>query len=1419
MPSIAAAAVFAGGVAWTAVVATVDSDRREAETRTRFAGRAAALAQQVDQRIALHKETLRGIVAHLSAVDRAQGDRHWQRYVEGLSAATPGESRPDLWFLKPLAPAGVARFQSERAAVLRPAGPRERYFPVTQIAPESHRGWVGVDPYANPVHREAIDAALRGRGIAVSGLVVDAEAGDAADGPAFVLYAALPPDAEGSRSVLGVRLTVAALLKDVLGADSTEVQAALYQGSPFPSTGEGVADSRSTANAETSRSSLLFPIPQGRPDWGLELRASPAFAGNSGAGPDRRMTAAGLVIATLLAAAVYGVLRLRNLMGAVIAEAQGEKRQQFRNAAELVPMVMWQMAPDLRLTYANRFARDLFGFASAEDLTDAWLDRVHPDDRAAIVGAASRLEVTPGPLTLEYRATVADGSERWLISRGVPVRTAAGAIEGYVGVTFDVTEQVRLRRERDEAHAFLDSLIEAVPTPIMAKDASQRFVVANRAATDWLGLPPEGLVGKVDADLFAPEFAAGIVETDKAVIASRTPMRYERVYVTPGGGQRQGLSIKAPLLFPDGSCGTILSIVDLTQERLLAAQADAAREEGRAMLDAVLNALPVSIFAKDEQSRLILVNDAWEAFTGYRRQTSLGRNDVELLGEARGSPYLAEDRAILASDAAIHQEEPHVLADGSTRWVIKTKRTVRLQDGSRILIGAHVDISERREAEQQVEHNRAFLSAILDTIPHHVSVKDSQRRRVVTNEAVRRWSGRTDAELLGKIDEEFLPAATAGLNRAEDEGVLETGRTFVDEVEMLSPSGERQWWMKTKSRLELPDGSRYVVGMAIDITEQKRAERALMLSTYRLQLLNDLSGEEVLHWTFPVIAKRLAEGVARIFPTFRVSVTALEPQVDVVAAVSPAPFEDVSGGTGILGTVPALERILRQSRVASVTDIGDDPTVAEHRDSLARMGVRGLIAAPIRRGQRLWAALCVESAVPWEWTSREHEMVLELADAVSTVLSAQELDQKRRQAEQALRESETELRAVVWASELGTWNYDVATGEVHLSDRYREQLGGNRQTLPDNVSSWIDRLHPDDREQAVRVFNETIESTVRLYQAEFRMRHCDGSWRHMVSRAHVERDSAGRAIRIMGGHIDVTEFRQAQEALRRHRDDLEELVAERTRELREAKEVAENANRAKSEFLANMSHELRTPMHAILSFSKLGRERAAALDGPARKLTQYLERIGTSGERLLALLNDLLDLSKLEAGKMRYEFARTDLRHIVDNAVIELSALAREKEITVEVHAGFEPVMAECDAMRMGQVVRNLMGNAIKFTPTGRIVTIEVGPAESPLTLGNLVVPAVRLVVSDQGVGIPEEELESVFDKFVQSSKTQSGAGGTGLGLSICREIVEQHGGQIWAEHNPGGGARFVTVIPRDRVSEGDRNGTAAPGDSALRVA
>jgi PAS domain S-box-containing protein len=247
--------------------------------------------------------------------------------------------------------------------------------------------------------------------------------------------------------------------------------------------------------------------------------------------------------------------------------------------------------------------------------------------------------------------------------------------------------------------------------------------------------------------------------------------------------------------------------------------------------------------------------------------------------------------------------------------------------------------------------------------------------------------------------------------------------------------------------------------------------------------------------------------------------------------------------------------------------------------------------------------------------------------------------------------------------------------------------------------------------------------------------------------------------------VDVTEFREAARATL------------------EARNAAEEASRAKSEFIANISHELRTPLQSIIGFSELGQQRGAAQP----KLAAMFEDIHAAGARMLGLVNDLLDVAKIESTVGAIHLERCDLRTLARSVARELAPLALPRRLELRLALPPQPLLAQVDPQRLQQVLRNMLANALRFSPDGGVIELSGELADDG---------SCRITVADAGPGIPPAELESIFEAFVQSSRTKDGAGGTGLGLAICRKILQAHGGSIHARNRPEGGAAFVVELP-----------------------
>lgn len=287
---------------------------------------------------------------------------------------------------------------------------------------------------------------------------------------------------------------------------------------------------------------------------------------------------------------------------------------------------------------------------------------------------------------------------------------------------------------------------------------------------------------------------------------------------------------------------------------------------------------------------------------------------------------------------------------------------------------------------------------------------------------------------------------------------------------------------------------------------------------------------------------------------------------------------------------------------------------------------------------------------------------------------------------------------------------------------------------------------------------------------ELKLKHRDGSRRDVVV-TKVLVSGAEFGASLLSIMMDVSEFRAAERATDY------------------ARTAAEEASRAKSEFIANISHELRTPLQSILGFSELGMLRGR--EQP--KLQSMFTDINASGGRMLALVNDLLDVAKIESSVGAITLERADLRGLVQGVLHELSPLLDAKHIHLVCQLGKQPLIAKVDPVRFQQVVRNIAANAIKVSPMGGELRVCGHITEDR---------CICISVCDQGTGIPSAELEKIFEAFVQSSTRKDGSGGTGLGLAICKKIIDAHGGSIQADNSAHGGAIFRVYLP-ERQSMG----------------
>jgi PAS domain S-box-containing protein len=396
----------------------------------------------------------------------------------------------------------------------------------------------------------------------------------------------------------------------------------------------------------------------------------------------------------------------------------------------------------------------------------------------------------------------------------------------------------------------------------------------------------------------------------------------------------------------------------------------------------------------------------------------------------------------------------------------------------------------------------------------------------------------------------------------------------------------------------------------------------------------------------------------------------------------------------------------------------------------------------------------------------------------------EDIDQRRRVEEDRARLVD-QLALATRAARLGIWDWNLATDELVWDERMYQMVGVAPGELGDAHHTWLATVHPEDRALCERAKLHALEKDVP-YDIEFRVCCPDGAVRHIKADGQVVRNAQGQPVRMTGIHYDITERKQAEEEMRRHRDHLLELVDERTASLLAATRAAETANRVKSEFLAKMSHELRTPLNAVIGFSQL-MARSQSLSPDQQR---NLEIIHRSGQHLLTLINDVLALSKIEAGGMRLDPVDTDLARLLDEVAEMLRIRAQAAGLELALELDQEPPAVHVDSVKLRQVLINLLGNALKFTQQGGVqlrvnAQVENGQAR------------VAFTIRDTGVGMAPADLQRIFEPFVQVG-AHRGESGTGLGLAISRQYVELLGGELEVESELGRGSmfRFALTLP-----------------------
>ena len=908
-----------------------------------------------------------------------------------------------------------------------------------------------------------------------------------------------------------------------------------------------------------------------------------------------------------------------------------------------------------------------------------------------------------------------------------------------------------------EAERRFSSVAEALPQGILvipAEDRRQGYV--NFTAARLLGIPP----GITDTAHLARALAAfaerarnadevrsyiGPLFRDAGAAPSPCVWRFD--------GEPSALRVTQAPIGPLGGAGWVWLIDDISP----AERAHQLQHLHLAALEAADNAMMIA--AAD--GRIEWANPAFCAMSGYRMDEVIGRRPGEIISSGQTPPALIDEMWRTISSGQVWSGEiVNRRKDGRLYPEHQVITPVRVDGEIRYYVSVKNDVTLEKAAERQLRDALATAQqyqSMADSADTPLALFDLDLRYVVDNRAHSALFKLTHGAVAGKSLEDVLGPERFALTAPRIRACLSTGTA--QHFQDAGPFTEDRAYVFNVHLFPHFDAGKLAGAVVVldDITTLAHARDALQNHQNHLETL-------VAERTAKVEA---AEARLRLILDSSADGLIGTDARGIITFVNPAALH-------ILGY--RLEDLVGRNAHATIHVPPRGSGASSHACPLFESIRKGI---PVRTDEEtFWRA----DGSPVPVAIATHPMV-DGEQTVGGVISFTDISARLR-ADRALRESEARFRhvadaapALIWMSGLDKQCDYFNRGWLEFTGRSLEQEAGN---------GWAEGVHPEDGARCIQVY-ETAFDARQAFSMEYRLRHHSGEYRWLLDKGVPRFDEQGVFLGYIGACIDIDNLKQAEAA--------------RERAHREAERLAQ----AKSDFLANMSHEIRTPLNGVLGLAQIGHRQSEGND----KLRQTFRSILDSGKLLLAIINDILDLSKIDAGRMEVESVPCSPARIVAEALALVGKRGAEKGLSLDSRLAPDlPAYVLGDPVRIAQVLLNLLSNAIKFTTQGG-VTLEVSHDDGQLVLA----------VGDTGIGMSAEVMERIFQPFQQAdTSTTRQFGGTGLGLSISQRLVQLMGGRIQVHSQPGQGSRFEIRLPCPATTapEAPPEADLAAPDSAL---
>ena len=1032
--------------------------------------------------------------------------------------------------------------------------------------------------------------------------------------------------------------------------------------------------------------------------------------------------------------------------------AHHEKLRQFQTLFELAQDGTLILSRDRRIESANGAAAGLLGY-TPDELRGRPLADILPDDD----GQSSANSASDSSTTAERQCRRKDGST---FPGAVAIRPLD---EEHVCVrihdlTADQRAESALRNQsalQDQLRGIADTLPGMIYTYRLRPDGSSYFPYASPRIRDLFGIEPESAADSAERLL-------GLIHTDDATAFSERlrssaekleHCRQEFRLQHPDRGLVWLQAMATPTRDPDGGTTWRGFVFDITDRKLAELAASDSQQRFRQIAETIDDVFWMSDPAIDHG---FYVSPAFERI--WQQPAERFYADPRTFLE----PIHPEDRErVIKTLEAQHRCEPFeheyriVRPDGSIRWILDRGFPVAChpEDDEHRYVGVARDITEQKRVAAELQRSEDQFKTIVETVHDGIWAIDSQARTTFVNPAMAAMLGYTPDSMAGTLLFDYMTEP----NKRRCLELMQRRRMGIAEshdFEFRRRDGSSLWVLLNAAPQFDADGVfTGVFATMTDITARRLNETAL-------RQMNATLEARVAERTRELEARTRDLGVSE--ERLRLALDATREGLwdwDVVSDhmyCSPTCSRMLGYETGELDSNMNAEfsRLLHPAdRDRVFADFHRFLSSGEAWSSEFRLlGKDGDYRWVLSRGQVV------------EWTADG-----QARRAVGTQTDITD----RKLAEQQLRQSEEQLRLALDGARLGTWSLNLATNRITWNSTTQELFGFPPASQPD-LNTWLTMVHPDDRPAMVEAVDRARQSGSDLLE-DYRILRSDGALRWITAMGRFFYDADNQPTSMEGICFDVTERRQAEEAVRELNASLEHKVAERTAQLNAA-------NAAKSQFLAHMSHEIRTPMNGILGLTQILQRETLP---PEQKA--MIQQIRESGNSLLHIINDILDFSKIEAGQLRMDNQPFELPQVLERVRNLLQPGAAAKGLRLEVESPSPaPPQLMGDPLRLEQVLINLIGNAVKFTETGG-VTLAVLPLRSSAKA-----VALRFEVRDTGIGIGADALANLFQPFSQADASITRRfGGTGLGLAISKRLVELMGGQLGADSEPGQGSTF----------------------------